>query len=560
MKAVLAKAAIAAAISFGVSPIAAAQDREARAKRLFEVSEQIQRSGPCSELPFLWLTNEKVVAFLDALANGEYENAGPMLPQYVACFEHQASVVNIRTVIHAEFPETKAAFKVSEVGYFTEEDIDEFIALLAFAVKPATTDGSTMTLRSRGDALPPQIRPTRRATADSDTFADRVRRIARGADPQGSPLDERESTEVPLHKPQRTSSPSQEAVAALLESLEREIGESIAPVSTGGDIVVSSRQERRSQSNPNPREKQTTQEESALAERLRRMRELRGGNGFKMQRLSFTPLKPDNQRATPVEPLAPSEVESIGRHIQDCWVPAGAPRNRQDLTVTIQFGLFPDGSLRTEPAVVEQSRLSSRDFRLAAEAAQRAVLECTPLEGLSEASYEQWREIALVFDPRDLPGPSAISREEGILAAGDEIRVTVFGEEDLSGEFKVSANGWISMPLIGGVAAAGRSTVELEALIVRALVDGHLKNPRVNVDVLTFQPIFVMGEVNNPGSYPYSAGLTVLKTIALAGGFTFRAKKNVLFLTRDPEQGEQKIRLNQSVLPGDTIRVKERWF
>ncbi len=87
-------------------------------------------------------------------------------------------------------------------------------------------------------------------------------------------------------------------------------------------------------------------------------------------------------------------------------------------------------------------------------------------------------------------------------------------------------------------------------------MDGHLKNPRVNVDVLTFQPIFVMGEVNNPGSYPYSAGLTVLKTIALAGGFTFRAKKNVLFLTRDPEQGEQKIRLNQSVLPGDTIRVK----
>ena len=565
MKAILEKAAVAAAISLGVFHIAAAQDRETRANELFEISEQIQRSGPCRGLPFLWLTNEKIIAFLDALAEGEYDNAGPMLPQYVACFEHQASVVDIRTVIHAEFPETEAALKVAEVGYFTEEDIDDFITLLNFAVKTAATGGSKATLTRSGGTRTPQIRPTRRATPGPDKLADRVQRTARAAGAQGRALDEPNSTRIALRKPPSPSSPSEQAVAALLKSLEKEIQEPVAPVSDGEDIALASPQERQSQGDPALRERQTIQVESAMAQRRRRFGELRGRNRFssnrlKRQRLAFVPFRPDNQRPAPVQPLATSEVASIRRHIQDCWVPPGALRDRQDLAVTIRFGLFPDGSLRTAPAVVEQSRLRSRDFRLAAETAQRAVLECTPLEGLPEASYERWREIALVFDPRDLPGPSTISREGGLLGAGDEIRVTVFGEEDLSGAFKVSANGWISLPLIGGVVAAGRSAEQLELSIVKALLDGHLKNPRVGVEVLTFQPIFVMGEVNNPGSYPYSAGLTVLKTIALAGGFTYRAKKNVLFLTRESEQGEQKVGLNKHVLPGDTIRVKERWF
>ena len=85
-------------------------------------------------------------------------------------------------------------------------------------------------------------------------------------------------------------------------------------------------------------------------------------------------------------------------------------------------------------------------------------------------------------------------------------------------------------------------------------------DPRVSVEVLTFESIFVLGEVNNPGSYPFSPGLTMLKVIALAGGYTTRAKTNVLYLSREPEQEERKITLNERVLPGDTIRVRERWF
>ena len=147
------------------------------------------------------------------------------------------------------------------------------------------------------------------------------------------------------------------------------------------------------------------------------------------------------------------------------------------------------------------------------------------------------------------------------LAVGDEVRVTVFGEEELSGDFNISATGWISMPLIGGVVAAGRSADQLEALIVRALLDGHMKDPRVGVEVLTLQPIFVLGEVNNPGSYPYLAGLTMLKAIAIAGGYTHRARTNVLYLIkRDLQQEEQEIRSNVPVFPGDTIFVRERWF
>ena len=153
-----------------------------------------------------------------------------------------------------------------------------------------------------------------------------------------------------------------------------------------------------------------------------------------------------------------------------------------------------------------------------------------------------------------------IAQDGGALAAGDKVRVTVFGEEDLSGEFEVDAAGQISLPLIGKVAAAGGGTDELEASIVTALLDGYLWHPRVSVEILSFRSIFVMGEVNDPGSYPYSVGLTALKAIVLAGGFTYRAKKNVLFITRDSESGEQEIRVDNLVLPGDTIRVKERFF
>lgn len=499
MKTLIMMATMAAVISLAVSHVAVAQDRETHAMRLFDVSERIQRSGPCKELTFLWLTNPKMIAFLESLLSGAYDDDGPKLLEYIACFEHQRAFVRIRTVIHAEFPGTKAAFKVAERGYFTDADIDEFIWLLEGTVKPVTAGGSKQTLNGADLASPTQIRPTTSAKADAETLIDRAQgtvdgadaRMAaldvsrtvrtspsqsrrtsidtgavatpadreqssqRGAGAQEGTLEEADGNRITHLKPLGPIPPSEEAVAALQQSLEREIQEFATLVPNGHDIPRASQRKLRSRINPDRRAQPQVQETSALAERLRRMGELRARTRFGIPRRSFALSSPENQRTR----------------------------------------IFQPGTARVP------------------------------------------------------------------LAAGDQVRVTVFGEDDLSGEFEVDATGQLSLPLIGRVTVAGGSADQLEAFVATTLrLDGYVKRPRVSVEILSMRPIFIMGEVNRPGSYPYSTGLTVLKAIALAGGFTYRAKRKVLFVTRDPEQGEQEIRVDNLVLPGDTIRVNKRWF
>jgi polysaccharide export outer membrane protein len=118
------------------------------------------------------------------------------------------------------------------------------------------------------------------------------------------------------------------------------------------------------------------------------------------------------------------------------------------------------------------------------------------------------------------------------LSAGDRVLVTVFGHEDLSGEFEINGANAISMPLIPEVQAAGLTVNELEAAIVDALKPDYLRNPRVSVEVMTFRPFYILGEVTRPGSYPYSNKMTVVNAVALAGGFTYRAKKNKAMIKR----------------------------
>ncbi|WP_416898601.1 MAG: polysaccharide biosynthesis/export family protein [Minwuia sp.] len=147
------------------------------------------------------------------------------------------------------------------------------------------------------------------------------------------------------------------------------------------------------------------------------------------------------------------------------------------------------------------------------------------------------------------------------LGAGDRLKITVYQEEDLSGEFEVSDTGEVSMPLIGGVDAAGRSIQELQDSIEAAFLDGYLRNPRVSVEVMNYRPFYVIGEVNEPGSYPYRSGLDVLTAVAMGGGFTFRADEDDIIIKRasDPEN-EIRARSTTKVLPGDVIRVDERLF
>ncbi|MEE8296010.1 MAG: polysaccharide biosynthesis/export family protein [Sphingomonadales bacterium] len=146
------------------------------------------------------------------------------------------------------------------------------------------------------------------------------------------------------------------------------------------------------------------------------------------------------------------------------------------------------------------------------------------------------------------------------LGSGDEIRINVFGEITLSGKFLVGDEGVVAMPLIGGIQAEGLTVQELENAIKAKLKPDYLKNPRVSVEVLNYRPFYILGEVNSPGSYPFVSGMTVLEGVALAGGFTYRAKKGKVYIRRAGSQDEVLILVTEIVLPGDIITIRERIF
>lgn len=148
------------------------------------------------------------------------------------------------------------------------------------------------------------------------------------------------------------------------------------------------------------------------------------------------------------------------------------------------------------------------------------------------------------------------------LGPADKIRLIVYGEPDLSGEFAVSPRGQISLPLLGEVAAAGFSIEELQQRIVEGLSDGFVVNARVAAEVIQYRPYYILGEVGSPGEYPYSSRISAMKAIAAAGGFTYRAKKSVIYIKRADRDVEAKYKLNQQlmVFPGDVVRVGERFF
>ncbi len=157
----------------------------------------------------------------------------------------------------------------------------------------------------------------------------------------------------------------------------------------------------------------------------------------------------------------------------------------------------------------------------------------------------------------------AIGQEfEYRLGTGDQIRVTVFGHEDLSGAFEVSSNGEIALPLIGKVVALEHTLREVESAIVGKLKPDYLKNPQVSVEVLNYRPFYIIGEVKNPGSYPYVSGMRILNAVAIAGGFTYRARESKLLITRakNPKGKSEPANQTTLVLPGDVIEVPERFF
>lgn len=148
------------------------------------------------------------------------------------------------------------------------------------------------------------------------------------------------------------------------------------------------------------------------------------------------------------------------------------------------------------------------------------------------------------------------------LASGDRLRVSVYGHEDLSGDFEVDGSGQLSLPLIQDIDAANKTLNELEADIANALMPDFLKNPRVSVEILNYRPFYIVGEVNAPGSYAYVSGMTVINAVAMAGGFTHRAQKGNIKITRDKAEGRDEFsgESDTLVMPGDVIEIGERFF
>ncbi|MFW5634163.1 MAG: polysaccharide biosynthesis/export family protein [Erythrobacter sp.] len=150
------------------------------------------------------------------------------------------------------------------------------------------------------------------------------------------------------------------------------------------------------------------------------------------------------------------------------------------------------------------------------------------------------------------------------LGPGDRMRITVYGEETLTGEYRVTSEGNVSFPLIGNVSAEGKTIEQLQQTLTAQLGEGYIADPRISAEIIDYRPYYVLGEVGRPGEYTYSVGLTLQQAVAAAGGFTYRANDNRVFLKRANETREVIVDLKEHpafpIQPGDTVRVGERYF
>ena len=168
------------------------------------------------------------------------------------------------------------------------------------------------------------------------------------------------------------------------------------------------------------------------------------------------------------------------------------------------------------------------------------------------------------YDAYAAAPPSAPVRHDAgyRLDAGDKLRVVVYGQEGLTNTYTIDASGSITMPLIGQVPARGRSPASLAAEITAKLRNGYIREPSVAVEIDSYRPFFILGEVQAPGQYPYVPNMTVESAIAIAGGFSPRARRDIVTLTHTDSSGvaRYEVPLGTAMGPGDTVQVKERWF
>jgi polysaccharide export outer membrane protein len=189
----------------------------------------------------------------------------------------------------------------------------------------------------------------------------------------------------------------------------------------------------------------------------------------------------------------------------------------------------------------------------------RANLRAT-LAALAVVCLGLWA--APSFAQTDAAEQPAVAQNAYRLDTGDQVKMTVYGEDDLSGTYPVDGNGNVQLPLIGQIHAGGLSITDFQSAVEAKLSKGFLVNPRVSAEVANYRPFTILGEVNKPGEYPYENGMSVLNAVALAGGYTYRADEDAVYIRRKGSANEVELPANDKTLvnPGDTVRVTERIF
>jgi polysaccharide biosynthesis/export protein len=206
------------------------------------------------------------------------------------------------------------------------------------------------------------------------------------------------------------------------------------------------------------------------------------------------------------------------------------------------------------PAVAQPARV--------AEANGGAISALRNATAGAPATYVDAAPVQARYDSR-AAAPTPVRWDGGYrLDAGDKLRVVVYGQEGLTNTYAIDAGGSITMPLIGQVPARGRSPAALAAEISAKLRNGYIREPSVAVEIEAYRPFFILGEVQAPGQYPYVPNMTVESAVAIAGGFSPRAKRDAVTLTHTDGGGAARavVPLGTSLSPGDTVYVGERWF
>lgn len=276
--------------------------------------------------------------------------------------------------------------------------------------------------------------------------------------------------------------------------------------------------------------------------------------------------------AAPVSPYAPPAPTGYApQPVSDGYVPAAGGYNAGPAPAYAAQPAYQPQPVYQQPAYQPQPVYQSPAYRQPAAqqpAYQPQVAAATPYgyrpgHGAPPTAPTQPQDSAYNYYQGGNYQPQIRPENfDYVLGPGDKLKLTVFEETDLSGDYTIDGSGFVRLPLIGQVRASGLNATQLEAAIASSLSRGYLKQPRVSVQVATYRPFYIIGAVAKPGEYPYVNNMTALNAIALAGGYTPSAVESAIYIRREGSNTEVKMPVDRStqIRPGDVVRVNTTLF